>query len=213
MDLKAIAGDVKEGVCRVADGYRDDPQLCASASLREASESSDSHAEAQSRRGEEFDLMDLKAITGDVVDAAVQIHKAIGPGLLESVYEQILEAELRRRGHRVERQKDISFDYNGIHFENAFRLDVLVDDSVILELKSTEKMAPVYAKQLKTYLALTGKTIGLVLNFGMATMKEGVCRVANGYRDDPQLCASASLRESSGLIGSHAEAQRRKKGF
>ena len=141
--------------------------------------------------------MNLKAITGDVVDAAVQIHKDLGPGLLESVYELILEAELRRRGHRVERQKDISCDYQGIHFENAFRLDMLVDDSVILELKSTEKMAPVYAKQLKTYLVLTGKTIGLVLNFGMTTMKEGICRVANGYHEDPQLCASASLREAS----------------
>ena len=97
----------------------------------------------------------------------------------------------------MERQKDISFDYQGIHFENAFRLDMLVDDSVILELKSTEKMAPVYAKQLKTYLVLTGKTIGLVLNFGMTTMKEGICRVANGYHEDPQLCASASLREAS----------------
>ena len=142
-------------------------------------------------------MIDLKTITGDVVDAAVQIHKTFGPGLLESVYELVLEAELKRRGHRVERQRDISFDYQGIRFENAFRLDMLVDDSVILELKSTEKMAPVYAKQLKTYLALTGKTIGLVLNFGMATMKEGICRVANGYQEDPQLCASASLREAS----------------
>ena len=131
------------------------------------------------------------------MDAAVQVHKTFGPGLLESVYELILEAELKRRGHRVERQKDISFDYQGIHFENAFRLDVLVDDSVILELKSTEKMSTVYAKQLKTYLVLTGKTIGLVLNFGMATMKEGICRVANGYQDDPQLSASAALREAS----------------
>ena len=136
-------------------------------------------------------MVDLKAITGDVVDAAVQIHKTFGPGLLESVYELILEAELKRRGHRVERQMDISFDYQGIYFENAFRLDLLVDDSVILELKSTEKMMPGYAKQLKTYLVLTCKSIGLVLNFGMATMKEGVCRVANGYQGDSQLCGSA----------------------
>lgn len=131
------------------------------------------------------------------MDAAVQVHKAFGPGLLESVYELILEAELKRRGHSVERQKDVSFDYQGMHFSNAFRLDLLVDDSVILELKSTEKMAPVYAKQLKTYLVLTGKTIGLVLNFGMTTMKEGVCRVANGYQEDSQLCASAALRDAS----------------
>ena len=131
------------------------------------------------------------------MDAAVQIHKALGPGLLESVYELILEVELKRRGHSVERQRDVSFDYHGMHFNNAFRLDLLVDDSVILELKSTEKMASVYAKQLKTYLVLTGKTFGLVLNFGMATMKEGICRVANGYQEDSQLCASAALREVS----------------
>ena len=131
------------------------------------------------------------------MDAAVQIHKALGPGLLESVYELILEVELKRRGHSVERQRDVSFDYQGMHFNNAFRLDLLVDDSVILELKSTEKMASVYAKQLKTYLVLTGKTFGLVLNFGMATMKEGICRVANGYQEDSQLCASAALREVS----------------
>ena len=142
-------------------------------------------------------MMSLKTITGDIVDAAVQIHRLFGPGLLESVYELILEAELKRRGHSVERQKDISFEYQGIHFENAFRLDMLVDDSVILELKSAEKMSPVYAKQLKTYLVLTGKVIGLVLNFGMATMKEGICRVANGYQEDSQLCGSAALREAS----------------
>ena len=141
--------------------------------------------------------MNLKEITGDVVDAAVQIHKTLGPGLLESVYELVLEAELKRRGHSVERQKDVSFDYQVMHFDNAFRLDLLVDDSVILELKSTEKMLPVYAKQLKTYLVLTGKTIGLVLNFGMTTMKEGICRVANGYQEGSQLCASAALREAS----------------
>ena len=141
--------------------------------------------------------MNLKEITGDVVDAAVQIHKTLGPGLLESVYELVLEAELKRRGHSVERQKDVSFDYQGMHFDNAFRLDLLVDDSVILELKSTEKMLPVYAKQLKTYLVLTGKTIGLVLNFGMTTMREGICRVANGYQEDSRLCASAALREAS----------------
>lgn len=155
-----------------------------------------SHAEAQSRR-ERVRFVNLKTITGDIVDAAVQIHKTFGPGLLESVYELILEAGLKRRGHCVERQKDISFDYQGLHFENAFRLDMLVDESVILELKSAEKMSSVYAKQLKTYLVLTGKTVGLVLNFGLSTMKEGVCRVVNGYEEDSPLCDSAALREAS----------------
>lgn len=149
--------------------------------------------------------MELKDITGDVIDAAVKLHKKVGPGLLESVYETILAAELRRRGHKVECQKDISFDYEGMHFDKCFRLDMLVDDAVILELKSTEKMSPVYAKQLKTYLVLAGKTIGLVLNFGMATMVEGVVRMVNGYDAGNHsslthsLCDSASLREEGGF--------------
>ena len=144
--------------------------------------------------------MDLKDITKDIVDASVKLHKKIGPGLLESVYETILAAELQRRGHTVERQKEISFDYDGLHFDKCFRIDILVDDSVIVELKSTEKMAPVYAKQLKTYLVLAEKTVGLVLNFGMPTMVEGIVRIVNHYVENtaPQsqtLCASASLRE------------------
>ena len=127
--------------------------------------------------------MDLKLITGDVVDAALQLHKRLGPGLLESVYEKILKADLVRRGHVVESQKDVSFDYEGMHFENGFRLDLLVDNAVILELKSTEKMSPVYAKQLKTYLVLTGMTVGLVLNFGLPTMMARIERVVNHYAE------------------------------
>ena len=121
--------------------------------------------------------MTINDITGDVIDAAISIHRDIGGGLLESVYEQVLVAELARRGHSVERQKEVSFTYNGMKFDNALRIDVLVDDAVILELKSTEKQNPVYAKQLKTYLALTGRKIGLVLNFGMETMLKGIERV------------------------------------
>jgi len=128
--------------------------------------------------------MTLKEITGDIVDAAVKLHKKLGPGLLESVYETILAAELRRRGHTAKCQQDISFDYEGMHFEKCFRLDMLVDDAVVLELKSTEKMSPVYAKQLKTYLVLMDKTVGLVLNFGMNTMTEGIVRMVNNYAED-----------------------------
>lgn len=134
-----------------------------------------SHTEAQGHR-ESF-AMTINDITGDVIDAAISIHRDIGGGLLESVYEQVLVAELARRGHSVERQKEVSFTYNGMKFDNALRIDVLVDDAVILELKSTEKQNPVYAKQLKTYLALTGRKIGLVLNFGMETMLKGIERV------------------------------------
>jgi len=147
--------------------------------------------------------MTLKEITGDIVDAAVKLHKKLGPGLLESVYETILAAELRRRGHTAKCQQDISFDYEGMHFEKCFRLDMLVDDAVVLELKSTEKMSPVYAKQLKTYLVLMGKTVGLVLNFGMNTMTEGIVRMVNNYAEDnraepPSRRADVRLAEFGG---------------
>lgn len=129
--------------------------------------------------------MGLNEISGDVVDAAVSIHRALGPGLLEAAYELVLVAELRRRGHRVESQVPVSFEYGGARVENAFRIDVLVDGQVVVELKSTERVAPVHAKQLKTYLVLTGRRLGLLLNFGMESMKDGIRRVLNG--DVPDL--------------------------
>lgn len=134
--------------------------------------------------------MGLNEISGDIVDAAVSIHRALGPGLLESAYELVLVAELRRRGHKVESQVPVSFGYGGARIENAFRIDVLVDGQVVVELKSTERVVPVHAKQLKTYLVLSGRRLGLLLNFGMESMRDGIRRVLNG--DVPDLkCASA----------------------
>ena len=135
-------------------------------------------------------------ITGDILDASIKLHRQFGAGLLESVYETLLEIELKRRGHKVERQKTISFEYEGVMLENAFRLDMLVDDKVIVELKSTEKMSPVFAKQLKTYLVITKLQVGVVVNFGMSTLKDGFLRFVNNYLDST-LCASASLRENN----------------
>ena len=121
-------------------------------------------------------------ITGDILDAAIKIHRRFGPGMLESVYEQLLEIELRKRGHKVERQKPISFEYEGVMLENAFRLDMLVDGMVVVELKSVEKMNPVFMKQLKTYLVITNLKVGVVVNFGMSTLKEGFVRFVNDYK-------------------------------
>jgi iron complex transport system substrate-binding protein len=121
-------------------------------------------------------------ISGDVLDAAVKIHKQFGPGLLESVYETLLAIELRKRGHTVETQKPVSFEYEGVRIDNALRLDMLVDGEVVVELKSTEQMHPVFAKQVKTYLVILNLHLGLVVNFGLATVKEGFVRVVNGYR-------------------------------
>jgi GxxExxY protein len=136
--------------------------------------------------------MELDDITHSVVDASIGIHRDrdLGPGLLESVYEIVLAAELERRGLRVQREQPVSFSYRGIYFENAFRADLIVEESVIVEVKSVERLAPVHAKQLLTYLRLTNLRVGLLLNFGAGTMKEGIKRIVNDL--DPT--ASPRLR-------------------
>ena len=105
-------------------------------------------------------------IAQQVVDAAIKIHTRLGPGLLESVYELILSRELENRGLRVQRQVPIPIDYEGLHFDEGFRADIIVEGKVILELKSVEQIAKVHAKQLFTYLKLADKRLGLLLNFG-----------------------------------------------
>ncbi len=135
-------------------------------------------------------------ITKDLLDASIKLHRRFGPGLLESVYERLLTIELEKRGHVIECQKSIDIEYEDVRIENAFRLDMLVDKKVIVELKSTEQMNPVYLKQVKTYLVLTNLTVGVLINFGQELLKNGFVRVVNGYIDKPpKLSASAPLRE------------------
>lgn len=133
-------------------------------------------------------MMELDEITGAIVDSAMKIHIDLGPGLLESVYEVVLAKALQKRGLQVERQKAIQFEYDGIVFEEGFRADLLVEGRVIVELKSVEKLAPVHSKQLLTYLRLMNLPVGLLINFGSATLKEGLHRVVNN------LLSSASPR-------------------
>jgi GxxExxY protein len=130
----------------------------------------------------------LDDITGEIVDAAVRLHKALGPGLLESVYEMVLTRDLQRRGLHVERQKPVSFQYDGLEFEDAFRIDLLVESKVVVEVKSVERPAPVHGKQVLTYLRLMNLPVGLLLNFGAPTLRQGLQRIVNG------LDASASPR-------------------
>jgi len=122
----------------------------------------------------------LDAVTGAVVDTSVKLHTKLGPGLLESVYEVILARELARRGLLVERQKPVSFEYDGIQFEDAFRTDLLVNGTVVVEIKSMERALPVHSKQLLTYLRLLNLPVGLLINFGAPTLKEGLQRIVNG---------------------------------
>ena len=130
--------------------------------------------------------MRVNDITGAIVDAALQIPRDLGPGLLESVYEAVLAKKLEVRGLRVERQKILRFEYDGMVFEEGFRMDLLVEDQVVVELKSVEQAAPVHKKQLLTYLKLAKKPVGLLINFGAATLKEGLTRIINAPADSLQ---------------------------
>jgi GxxExxY protein len=115
------------------------------------------------------------------VDAAFHLHRDLGPGLLESVYETLLAIRLERLGLRVDRQKPIDILYDGILLPGAFVADLIVEGRLVIELKCTERTAPVHVKQLLTYLRLMDLPLGLLINFGAATFREGVRRVANGY--------------------------------
>ena len=126
------------------------------------------------------------------MDAAVKIHIKLGPGLLESVYEAVLARALERRGLAVERQKPVMFVYEGMKFEEGFRVDLLVEGCVVVELKSVEKVALVHSKQLLTYLRLLHLPVGLLINFGESLVKDGLHRVANNYQ--PPSSASPRLR-------------------
>jgi iron complex transport system substrate-binding protein len=134
--------------------------------------------------------MELDEITEAIIAASIQIHRDLGPGLLESVYETILARALTRRGLEVTRQKVITFVYDGMTFEDLLRLDLVVENRVLVELKSIEKLARVHPKQLLTYLRLSGYSVGLLINFGAPTLKEGLRRVVL----DLQPFASSRLR-------------------
>ena len=119
----------------------------------------------------------------EIVEVAVQIHRKLGPGLLERVYESILNHELRQRGLVVERQTPIAIEYAGLKFDEGFRADLIVEKKVIVELKSVETLNNVHKKQLLTYLRLTGLKLGYVLNFGEALMKDGITRIVNNLAE------------------------------
>ncbi len=119
-----------------------------------------------------------------VVDTAVAVHRALGFGLLESVYEVVLADELRERGLSLERQVAVSIEYKGKRFDEGFRADIVIEGKVILELKSVERTTAAHRKQVLTYLRLTGCKLGFLLNFGSALMKEGITRTVNGLEEE-----------------------------
>ena len=123
----------------------------------------------------------LNSISGQVVEAAFQIHSRLGPGLLESVYEVLLARALQDRGLRIQRQVRVPIVFDNIQFDEGFRADILVESSVILEIKSVEQLAPVHAKQLLTYLKLMDLRLGLLINFGAPVIKDGIKRIVNNF--------------------------------
>jgi GxxExxY protein len=134
--------------------------------------------------------VDVEELSGVVVDAAYHLHRDLGPGLLESVYEVLLAKVLEDRGLRVERQKPVAIEYQGVRFDEGFRADLVVDGLLVVELKSVERLSPVHAKQLLTYLRLMNLRLGLLINFGAGLFKDGVERIVNDHRN----FASSRLR-------------------
>jgi len=123
--------------------------------------------------------MDLSELSGKIIGAAIEVHKALGPGLLESAYEECLCHELGLRELSFERQKPLFVTYKGKNLECGYRLDLVVEKEIILELKSCENIEPIHRAQLLTYLKLSGLHLGLILNFNVPVMKNGVVRIVN----------------------------------
>jgi GxxExxY protein len=140
--------------------------------------------------------MNENAIAREIVDAAFRIHNALGPGLLESVYEAVLAFELDRRGLSVARQQPIPVVYESIRIDTGFRADLVGEEKVIVEVKSVELLAPVHKKQLLTYLRLADKRLGLLINFHVTFIREGITRIVNGLEEDAHAKAPSSPRES-----------------
>ena len=128
-------------------------------------------------------MADIELLAKVAIDCGLHIHKELGPGLLESVYEVLLADRLTRSGYSVERQKLLPIEYQGIRFQEGFRVDLLVDAKLIIEVKSVERLAAVHTKQLLTYIRLARQPVGLLMNFGGDTFREGLRRIVNGPAD------------------------------
>ena len=127
--------------------------------------------------------MTENAVAKEIVDVAYRIHTALGPGLFESVYEAVMASELRKRNLQVATEQSIPVTYEGTHIEIGFRADLIVENKVIVEIKSIAEIAPLHKKQLLTYLRLADKRLGLLINFNVALIKDGITRIVNGLEE------------------------------
>ena len=125
------------------------------------------------------DYLKINDTSGVIVDAAFKVHSLLGPGLLESAYEACLKHELLKRGLKVASQILLPVEYDGVAIDAGYRIDLLVEDTVVIELKAVEKIVPIHEAQLLTYLKLSGKKLGLLLNFNVLHMKDGIKRIVN----------------------------------
>ena len=125
--------------------------------------------------------MEINSITGTIIEEGIKIHNDLGPGLLESVYEELLSFRLNKRGFNVRRQVPIPVFYEEVRMDIGFRADLIIDNTVIIEIKSVETIAPVHHKQVLTYLKLTDLSVGLLINFNEALLKNGIKRIVNNY--------------------------------
>jgi GxxExxY protein len=139
----------------------------------------------------EISLKPINDLTREVIGLAMRVHSALGPGLFETVYELVLVGKLTEAGYSVRRQVPVDIEFEGMHFPNAFKIDILVDERLIIEVKSLTALQPVHTKQLLTYLRLRNLQVGLLLNFGGASMAEGIARVVNKHKDSAVSAASA----------------------
>jgi GxxExxY protein len=142
----------------------------------------------------EKDKLDL--ITRRIIGAAIEVHKALGPGLLESAYETCLAFELRESGFKVEQQLPLPVIYKNVKLDCGYRLDLVIEDSVILEIKAIQELAPIHDAQLLSYLRLSGKTVGLIINFHVRVLKDGLKRVVNEFPDSAFSATSAVNKAS-----------------
>jgi GxxExxY protein len=146
--------------------------------------------------------MEINEITGIIVDSAMKVHSALGPGLLESVYERCLVHELHKRGLRTASQVPLPVIYDGELIEGGYRVDILVEDVVIVELKAAESLIPLYSAQLYSYLKLSDKRVGLLINFNTTHLRHGIRRVINSRRANAPATSASSAPSATNPSGS-----------
>lgn len=127
--------------------------------------------------------MSINQLSSKIIGAAIEVHKCLGPGLLESAYEECLCHELNIQGLSFEKQKALSIDYKGKKLDCGYRLDIVVENTIIIELKSCEKIEPIHKAQLLTYLKLSGLNLGIILNFNVPVLKDGIVRIVHGLKE------------------------------